>query len=177
MTGESRSCRHSTLAIRAQGCAACCSCASASTSKGQQTHLSPARPPCPRVPSAVQHAAPPGPPGCWRRKSRHPAGRQAGGQAGRQAAQAAQGSQTGWNCAACNPLIVQGRQGRPHIQCQHTATTTAAANAGAAVPLLLLRAWCWSPFTRRRYCPTLKCLVGWPSLQAASAGGSRHMRV
>jgi hypothetical protein len=33
------------------------------------------------------------------------------------------------------------------------------------LPLLVLRAWCWSPFTRRRYCPTLKCLVGWPSLQ------------
>ena len=175
MTGESRSCRHSTLAIRAQGCAACCSCASASTSKGQQTHLSPARPPCPRVPSAVQHAAPPGPPGCWRRKSRHPAGRQASRQAGRQHKRRREVRQAG--IALHVTLIVQGRQGRPHIQCQHTATTTAAANAGAAVPLLLLRAWCWSPFTRRRYCPTLKCLVGWPSLQAASAGRSRHMRV
>lgn len=27
-----------------------------------------------------------------------------------------------------------------------------------------LLAWCSAPLTRRRYWPTLKCLVGWPSL-------------
>ena len=39
-------------------------------------------------------------------------------------------------------------------------------------PLILQRTWCSAPLTRRRYCPTLKCRVGWPSLQGAGQG--RH---